>query len=179
MAIFELTRNFNLKQCSSQHMHIAKQKLHATKFQKHAYILKCRHRADHRLFKAFGTPSKYRITCTPSCVWAWAMFGIKIIGKHERGAGGVSLEVPSTSAGDLPRRARVTSPWAWKRPHRQGIGWPACSNYWSLHQWNNGRFEKLTFFVFSVFPAPDSPVQRMDWSSRSEGKYVMLHILKI
>lgn len=25
----------------------------------------------------------------------------------------------------------------------------------------------MTFFVFSVFPAPDSPVQRMLWSSRS------------
>ena len=29
--------------------------------------------------------------------------------------------------------------------------------------------EKFTFFVFSVFPAPDSPVQRIDWSSRSGG----------
>ena len=26
----------------------------------------------------------------------------------------------------------------------------------------------ITFLVFSVFPAPDSPVQRMLWSSRSE-----------
>ena len=25
----------------------------------------------------------------------------------------------------------------------------------------------MTFLVFSVFPAPDSPVHRMDWSSRS------------
>ena len=28
--------------------------------------------------------------------------------------------------------------------------------------------------MFSVFPAPDSPVQRMDWSSRSEGKYMII-----
>jgi hypothetical protein len=27
----------------------------------------------------------------------------------------------------------------------------------------------MTFLVFSVFPAPDSPVQRIDWSSRSVG----------
>ena len=27
---------------------------------------------------------------------------------------------------------------------------------------------EFTFLVFSVLPAPDSPVQRMDWSSRSE-----------
>jgi hypothetical protein len=26
----------------------------------------------------------------------------------------------------------------------------------------------MTFFVFSVLPAPDSPVQRIDWSSRSK-----------
>ena len=25
----------------------------------------------------------------------------------------------------------------------------------------------ITFFVFSVFPAPDSPVHKIDWSSRS------------
>lgn len=25
----------------------------------------------------------------------------------------------------------------------------------------------ITFFVFSVLPAPDSPVHRIDWSSRS------------
>lgn len=25
----------------------------------------------------------------------------------------------------------------------------------------------MTFLVFSVFPAPDSPVQRIDWSSLS------------
>ena len=29
-------------------------------------------------------------------------------------------------------------------------------------------FLVFTFLVFSVLPAPDSPVQRMDWSSRSE-----------
>lgn len=26
----------------------------------------------------------------------------------------------------------------------------------------------MTFFVFSVLPAPDSPVHKIDWSSRSE-----------
>lgn len=32
----------------------------------------------------------------------------------------------------------------------------------------NQGVEGLTFLVFSVFPAPDSPVISMDWFSRSE-----------
>lgn len=28
----------------------------------------------------------------------------------------------------------------------------------------------ITFFVFSVLPAPDSPVHRIDWSSRSTNR---------
>ena len=37
-----------------------------------------------------------------------------------------------------------------------GLDAATCAKYW------------MTFLVFSVFPAPDSPVQRIDWSSRSE-----------
>lgn len=35
----------------------------------------------------------------------------------------------------------------------------------------------ITFFVFSVLPAPDSPVHNIDWSSRSgnENKFKLIH----